>query len=201
MPRRALKIIREEHASLSAMLRSMLLLAERGPDGDDPVFFDVLRAMLFYVDEFSERMHHPKESDLLFPRIAASSEEMMQLVSRLEMDHMGGEAAVRELQHLLLAWELMGDARRTPFMDAARSYVEFYLKHIALEESLILPQAEKLLTEEDWRELDAAFDGNLDPFSSRHPRDPAYDHLYARCKAAASIRWQARSWRQPASVA
>ena len=69
MSQLALKIIREEHAALSAMLRSLALMIERGP-GDQPErFFDVLRAMLFYIDEFPERMHHPKESDLLFPRL------------------------------------------------------------------------------------------------------------------------------------
>jgi hemerythrin-like domain-containing protein len=33
---------------------------------DRDQFFDVLRAMLFYVDEFPERLHHPKESALLY---------------------------------------------------------------------------------------------------------------------------------------
>jgi hypothetical protein len=32
--------------------------------------FDVLRAMLFYIDEFPERLHHTKESELLFPSCA-----------------------------------------------------------------------------------------------------------------------------------
>ena len=59
-----LRIIREEQASLSALLRAMEMMIHRGP-GDEPhCFFDVLRAMLFYIDEFPERLHHPKESDL-----------------------------------------------------------------------------------------------------------------------------------------
>ena len=34
--------------------------------------FSTLRAMLFYIDEFPERLHHPKESDLLFPEAGAA---------------------------------------------------------------------------------------------------------------------------------
>lgn len=176
----ALAIIRDEHASLAAMLRSMLMMIERGPGGDEAAFFDVLRAMLFYVDEFPERQHHPKESDLLFPRVAAKSNELFQIVARLEKDHMGGEAAVRELQHLLLAWELLGESRRDRFAQAARDYVDFYLAHMRLEETAILPQAEQLLTAEDWQTLDSAFEANRDPLSGKYPPDPAYERLFSR---------------------
>ena len=70
MTRPALQVIRDEHAAVSAVLRSMLQMMERDPDEQPERFFDVLRAMLFYIDEFPERRHHPKESDLLFPKIA-----------------------------------------------------------------------------------------------------------------------------------
>lgn len=176
----ALAIIRDEHASLAAMLHSMLMMIERGPEGEDPAFFDVLRAMLFYVDEFPERQHHPKESDLLFPRVAAKSDELFQIVARLEQDHMGGEAAVRELQHLLLAWELLGESRRGGFAQAAKDYVDFYLTHMRLEETAILPQAEQLLTAEDWQELDRAFGANRDPLCGKYPPDPSYERLFLR---------------------
>jgi hemerythrin-like domain-containing protein len=28
----------------------------------------VLRSMMFHIDEFPERLHHPKETELLFPK-------------------------------------------------------------------------------------------------------------------------------------
>jgi hemerythrin-like domain-containing protein len=66
----ALQIIRDEHASLAAMLQSMRFMVQMGPSDDAKKFFDVLRGMLFYIDEFPERLHHPKESNLLFSKIA-----------------------------------------------------------------------------------------------------------------------------------
>ncbi|MBY0234869.1 MAG: hypothetical protein K2W93_07810, partial [Burkholderiaceae bacterium] len=63
-----LKVIQDEHGALAAMLRTIpLLLAEQRRRGVLPDF-GALRAMLFYVDEFPERLHHPKESLLLFPK-------------------------------------------------------------------------------------------------------------------------------------
>lgn len=180
MPRATLRIIRGEHAALAAMLRSLAQLVRRGPDPAAPErFFDVVRAMLFYIDEFPERCHHPKESNLLFPKLARLVPELMEVIGRLEDDHMRGEFRVRELQHLLLAWELLGEPRRQAFTEAALNYVDFYLLHMRTEEAELLPVAQRVLAEPDWAELDAAFSQHVDPLvGGLH--EPAYDRLFTR---------------------
>lgn len=180
MLKSSLQIIRDEHSALAAMLRSLSMMVDRGP-GDQPErYFDVLRAMLFYIDEFPERLHHTKETQLLFPPVARAAPETAEALARLEKDHASSEAAVRELQHLLLAWELVGDTRRAAFEDATRRYLEAYLGHMRLEETVILPAAERVLSEDDWKALDAAFAANCDPLTGKYPRDPAYDRLFTR---------------------
>lgn len=185
----SLQIILDEHSSLAAMLRSMTMMVERGPEENPEQFFDVLRAMLFYIDEFPERLHHPKGSDLLFPRVVRAAPSILAVVERLESDHQNGEKAVRELQHLLLAWELLGEPRKPAFVTQCNNYVKFYLEHMRLEETVILPEAEKVLTDADWKELDAAFGENRDPLTGKYPPDPAYDRLFTRIvmKAPAPI--------------
>ena len=179
MPHTAARIIVDEHAAVAAVLRSLLLMVQQGP-GDEPErFFDVLRAMLFYIDEFPERMHHPKESDLLFPKLMRAQPELIDVIRRLEEDHIRGEARVRELQHLLLAWELIGDMRRAAFVEAAGQYVNFYLEHMRTEESQLLPAAERVLSARDWAELDHAFQQSRDPLAGGL-RDPSYDRLFTR---------------------
>ena len=43
----------DEHTALAAMLRSLGMMVDRGP-GDEPEnYFDVLRTMLFYIDDVS----------------------------------------------------------------------------------------------------------------------------------------------------
>ncbi len=180
MAHESIRIIHDEHSALSAMLRSLGMMVERGPGDEAESFFDVLRAMLFYIDEFPERLHHPKESDLLFPRVARLAPEVMSTIVQLEKDHAAGESAVRELQHLLLAWELVGESRRAAFDAAAKKYLAFYLEHMRLEETVILPAAQRVLSDADWKELDAAFATNCDPLTGKYPRDPAYDRLFTR---------------------
>lgn len=174
-----LRIIRDEHHALAAMLRTIpLLLAQHRQQGSRPDF-DALRAMLFYVDEFPERLHHPKESELLFPKLRARAPQSRELLDRLDGDHGRGERAVRELQHRLLAFELLGEPRRAAFEQAAQRYVDAYLQHMALEEREVLPLAEQVLGPQDWAELDEAFASNRDPLTGHVP-DAEYQALFSR---------------------
>lgn len=177
MANESIRIIRDEHAALASLLRLLDQMVDRGPGDDVEGFFDVMRAMLFYVDEFPTRLHHPKESELLFPRVARLAPETVNLIARLEQDHANGESEVRELQHLLLAWELVGSGRRIAFTAAAKQYLEFSLEHMRLEETVILPAALRVLNDSDWKELNAAFSTNCDPLTGKYPRDPVYDRL------------------------
>src|SRR6188768_3699993 len=123
----ATRIIRDEHAALSAMLRSiLLLLSEHRRKGTLPDFA-VLRAMLFYVDEFPEQRHHRKESQLLFPKLRARTPMSRELLDRLDDDHARGERKIRNVEHALLAFEIMGESRREAFETAVERYVDFYL--------------------------------------------------------------------------
>lgn len=176
----SLKIIRDEHSSLAAMLKSTRMLVERGPEDDARGFFDVLRAMLFYIDEFPETLHHPKETELLFPRVAKAAPETADTIAQLDRDHHAGEHRVRELMHLLMAWEYLGETRRAAFETAVKDYVGFYLEHMRQEEMVILPAAERALSDADWHALNAAFATNQDPLNTRLPRDPQFDRLFTR---------------------
>src|SRR5262245_49441760 len=70
-PMNAIRIILDEHRSLAAVLHGMLYLVNgirnRGAKPD----FKVLGAMIYYIDAFPERYHHPKEDRYLFARLRA----------------------------------------------------------------------------------------------------------------------------------
>lgn len=174
-----LSIIREEHAAVSALLRSLRLLVERGPGQRRTLFFETVRAMLFYMSEFPERRHHPNESRLLFPILLRVSPELQPVIERLEADHGAGEHRVRELQHMLVAWEFMGETRRAAFVTALQEYVRRYLQHMQVEEAHLLPLAATLLGPAELAELDAAFEDARDPLAAGR-RDSVYGDLFDR---------------------
>jgi hypothetical protein len=156
--RGAYNVIVDEHAAVAAVLRSLQPLVEQGP-GDEPErFFDVLRAM---------------------PKIARKAPQLMEVIGRLEADHMQGEHRVRELQHQLLAWELLGESRRAAFVQNLAEYVRFYLDHMRTEETQILPVARRVLDAADWADLDRAFEATRDPLAGG-AMEPAYDRLFTR---------------------
>jgi hemerythrin-like domain-containing protein len=174
----ALRIIQEEHQALSAMLLSLSMLVRRARQDRQPPPFDVLRAMLFYVDEFPERQHHPKETQLLFPKLRHRCPELAPVLDQLNDEHARGEASVRELQHRLLAWELLGEPRREAFEGAAQRFVERYLQHMSLEETTILPAARRDFDALDWADLDAAFAANRDMLAGHGEPDGEYAPLF-----------------------
>lgn len=184
MTPRALEIIRDEHQALAAMLRSLSMLLSHARRHGALPDFDVLRAMLLYIDEFPERLHHPKESDLLFPMLRARAPGLGPVIDRLEAEHARGEHAIRSLEHALLAFEVMGPSRRDAFEAEVQRYVGFYLEHMATEEQELLPSARQLFTAADWATLDAAFEANRDPLTGHEPADD-YRALFRRIAMAA----------------
>ena len=175
-----LLVIRDEHSALSAVLRSISPLLSEHRRRHTLPDFTVLRAMLFYIDEFPEQIHHTKESELLFPKVRARSAEGAEVLDRLDADHERSAIRVREL----VGFEMMvdgpdGAARRAAFEEAMDKYIFEYLDHIHTEERVILPLAERVLTTADWLELDAAFMQNRDPLTRREG-DDAYRPLFKR---------------------
>ncbi len=175
----ALDVIRDEHQALAAMLRSLTLLLAQARREDKQPDFAVLRAMLFYIDEFPERLHHPKESTLLFPKLRERCPELAPVIARLDDDHAHGEHEVRDLQHALLAFELLGEKRRAAFERALQDYVRAYLEHMSIEEREILPAAERSLSPDDWQALDEAFAANRDPLTG-HAAAAEFEPLFRR---------------------
>lgn len=173
-----------EHAELRTMLRSILRMLDRGPQDAPERFFDVLRAMLFYIDEFPERRHHPKESDFLFPQVLLLAPELLPTIEKLEQDHIQSESMVRSLQHTLIAWEMLGESRSSAFTEAARVYAARYMEHMQLEESVVLPAATALFSAKDWKHLDAAFGSSYAPFVGTAPPHSNYDRLYFKIMAS-----------------
>lgn len=181
MVHESLRIIREVFPHWWRCCVPLSMMVERGPGNAPDPFFDVLRAMLLYIDEFPEKLHHPKESDLLFPKVLKAA-PVAAALERLERDHVRGESAVRELQHHLLAWELLAVAPRCVRSRRTQLCQVLPRSHAARREEKegIYPQAERALSEQDWVELDAAFASNRDPLNPNHPRDPVYDRLFTR---------------------
>lgn len=179
----AIQILRNEHRSMSAVLHGLRELARMALNPLVRPDFAVFRAMIYYIDAFPERLHHPKEDDVLFPRILTRSPAAASLVQELREDHAKGAALVRDLERALLTFEACWPYGGEHFSEVVNDYTNFHWEHMRKEEHALLPLAEVALREEDWKAIGEAFAGNDDPIADLREKD--FAQLFARIVAIA----------------
>ncbi|HEY8252395.1 MAG TPA: hemerythrin domain-containing protein [Burkholderiales bacterium] len=174
----AITIMKSEHRSISAVLLGLKELARMAQDARVRPRFEVLRSMLRYIDEYPEKLHHPKEDEHLFARLVARAPETRPLVNELQAEHEEGARLIRELERALVFLEEGWPAGAREFLAAVDAYAEFHWKHMRKEESELLPLAQRHLTAVDWKAIDAAFAANADPIAEVQERN--FEKLFSR---------------------
>lgn len=181
----ALNIICDEHRSLAAVVQGLRHLvgeyrcAAMAPD------FTLLRAIVFYLDEFPQKLHHPKEDAYLFASLQKRTRTADKIIADLRHQHLAGARLVQDLHTSLNAYEGNGTAALSAFSTAVDNFANDILQHMALEESALLPLASRHLTGEDWVQIGVAFGKNGDP-RFYADADHAYAELFRRLVNLAS---------------
>jgi hemerythrin-like domain-containing protein len=158
----AIRLIKDEHRSLAAVLRAAEYVVGKAVSTGKPPDFALLRAMLYYLREFPERRHHPNEDRVLFARIKATTHEADAAIAELEDEHQRGDEMLRGLTIALDNWE-SGAADGRLFAEMLSGYASFYWAHMEKEETRVLPVAQDVLSNQDWREIHAVFEAHEDP--------------------------------------
>ena len=153
----ATRILVHEHQVISQGLAVLDALATRLAAGERVPQEDVEQLLEFFV-VFADACHHLKEETILFPALEAAGLPRGQgpLGVMLEQ-HDQGRRRVGILRQEVPA--LPHDAAaRGRFVAAARAYVALLEQHIAIENEVLFPEADTMLTEERDGEIAAAFD-------------------------------------------
>jgi hemerythrin-like domain-containing protein len=180
---RALRIIYDEHRSIAAVLSGLKSLVQIAQGGKLRPEFKAFRAMIYYIDAFPERMHHPKEDEHLFARLLIRRPDARALIDGLQAEHLKGRKLVRDLEQALLEFEETWPKGADKFSAAVDAYAEFHWQHMNKEERELLPLARQALTQEDWSAISAAFAGNADPIADLREKD--FATLFQRIVALA----------------
>jgi hemerythrin-like domain-containing protein len=175
---KAILKIQQEHRSISAVLHALKHLARDAQDPKVKPDFAVFRAILHYIDQFPEQLHHPKEDKYLFPPILGRVPKVQTLIDGLQAEHKQGEKLIRELERALVLFEDSWPKGAAEFVKTVDAYADFHWKHMRKEEEQVLPLAERCLSERDWESIDWAFDENNDPIAGVKERD--FQALFSR---------------------
>ena len=175
----AIRIIQDEHRSLAAILHGMLYLVHQIRDRGVEPNFDLFGAMIYYIDAFPERFHHPKEDQYLFRLLRIRHPDAAPLLDLLKTEHNAGAEKIRNLEQALARYQQGGASEFTNFLTAVEAYAAFHWDHMRAEEKEVLPLAEKHLSAGDWEAIDAAFLGHTDPLLGGEA-GAKYDALFSR---------------------
>jgi hemerythrin-like domain-containing protein len=161
----ALNTIRAEHRSLGAVINNMKAMLVEIREDRMKMDFPLFWSMVYYIDAFPNRLHHPKEDDWLFSRLQQRTAAANALIEELQRQHHAEPVALGTIRRDLGNFEAGLPAGLETLIQTVGSYAETTWKHLRTEEHEILPLAEIHLTSADWDDIATAFSQNADPLT------------------------------------
>lgn len=187
--------LRSEHrhlASVMELFKEQLNAIEQGQLVDTHVVYEIMDYMVRWPDRF----HHPRE-DMIYARVAEIDAKAADDVDTLQRDHDNMARSSRNVLKDIEHWR-EGATDGETVIKAGRAYIDHLYEHMNVEEKVVFPQIESLLTATDWRELE--IDDQLRPvsdpvFGSRIDREfrnmarKLRRNLRTRVERGAMIEW------------
>jgi hemerythrin-like domain-containing protein len=165
-----------EHMRLAAVLQTLQQLAAQAIARPRDADLRAARAMLVYLADYPQRVHHRREESELFPRLRGRVAGIDLLLDRLAGEHAASAAAVLRLMHALNRAEFGGAAEREGYAAQVARFVADWHAHIQAEERELFPAAERLLAEADWQAIAGELARERDPLHGL-PADAPFDDL------------------------
>lgn len=175
----AIEIIRTEHKNLDRVLGVLSDALDRLSAAGPKPNLDLLFSAVYYVRVFPEKVHHPKEEQVLFPALRRHRAELGTVIDELERQHARGAQSLDRLDNALKTFDRDYPKGLDALLDAGRSFVRTQREHMGLEEREILPAAKACLTAEDWAPIKRAFAANADPLFGENV-EAGFRSLFAR---------------------
>ena len=172
---RFMKMLREDHAGLSRVMREIdvqAALLQSVPGSARPVLAEAIRYLLVY----QHSIHHWRE-DQLFARVRAREPRLYNNMHRLVREHRTGRQQAERLAGEL-SRATLGQLRGKTGLRLAtelQRYVQHTRDHMRREEAVFYTGSERVLRASDWVALTAGpmpRDPAADPqrFAARYPR-------------------------------
>lgn len=153
----ALELLSEEHRAIEREL-DVLLDVAADLERHAPVPLDTVSAMIDFLQQVADGVHHEKEEQHLFPLLARHGVKPDEsIIGPLMLQHESGRFHVRQMRHDLDRLQRGDRSAAIDFAHAARAYAELLHAHIQTEDECLYPIALRVLTPEDDEALKAAF--------------------------------------------
>lgn len=151
--------IRREHGymiRLLAILENKVANLKQG----ESINYSLIKEIVDYLGDHSERVHHPKE-DLLYHYYLAHYGEQQE-IENLELEHQ--ELSIKTHAFLDVVEMILKDAvvPRDLFLNQLEDFLSAQRKHLQLEERKVLPLICQQFTVEDWQTVESQYSASED---------------------------------------
>lgn len=148
--------LRNEHQVIMRMLDVLTKASDRLEKGEevDPQLF---AQAVDFLRNFADKCHHTKEEQHLFVEMMAHGVSgEVGPISVMMREHQDGRAHVKRLAEL--STKKFSPATKKAIAKTTRAYVDLLSKHILKENEVLFPMADHILTPDDQKKLEKAFD-------------------------------------------
>jgi hemerythrin-like domain-containing protein len=154
----------EEHRALQTVIGILeRLLTDAAERGTVPEFA-LISSALYYIDDFPERVHHPKEDAHLFAALRRRTNHFNSVLDRVQAEHIRGAQMLARVQRELVHYQGGAPDGLRKLRTAVSAFAAMQHDHMRTEEG-VLRDACNYLTHDDWTAIAGAFDSNDDPLS------------------------------------
>ena len=118
-------------------------------DKDKPVSKEAFNEIIEIINGFTHRCHQEKEDKVLFPFLKnVRGGEKKDFLGQLLMEHVSARDEIRNLS-VAVNYIYQGKKAKKKIIKIARAYVKFMDKHIRMEEKVLFPWMNKVLTRDE----------------------------------------------------
>lgn len=167
--------LRSDHSRMTKLLDALERQIGAFEEGGT-LDFEIVDGILHYCRSYPDMHHHPRE-DLVFDRLKQRDRQAAAELGDLRHEHEKLAGLTAQFGDSLAAVEQDIAMTRDAFLDPARAFLKGYRQHIMMEEKHFFPAAERSLTPEDWRTINAQLKPVSDPLFDVH-KDERFAALF-----------------------
>lgn len=146
-----------EHRHIEVVIKS-LSDAVATLDTRQPLNAPKLRGVVEFLRVYADQRHHQREEGIFFPLLVQRGVPPQGCpIGGLNNEHEKGRAMVSALAEAITAYEQKRSGADRSLRQTLQEIVELYRKHLWMEDAMVFPMAEKLVTEADNQELKEKF--------------------------------------------
>ena len=153
----AIEQMTKEHQLIKAVINS-LQGDTKALDDSKPLDTAKLRQAVEFLRVYADKRHHEREEAIFFPLLVKLGVPPQGCpLGGLAKDHERGRDMVTVLEEQISRYEQNPSDARAKLAEALKEIVTMYRHHLWMEDSMVFPMADNLVTDEHDRELQQKF--------------------------------------------